>query len=95
MADPFTASYISGAATLVVAELWAVARRKSGDTITEKTKGTPVTHAAMSSLLAWGLFHFTADDWIDAPVSVNVAVAAAGGALGLFAHRRLISGRRP
>lgn len=88
MPDAFTVAYTSGAVTLVVAELWAVARRKSGDTITEKTKGTPVTHAAMSSLLGWGLYHFTADDWLDSSVSANVVVAVASGLLGLAANRR-------
>lgn len=86
--DPFTAAYTTGAATLAVAELVAVARQKGGQTITEKTKGTPVTHATMSSLLTWGAFHFAVDDYLDCGLAVNVAVAIFGGALGLSAFRR-------
>ena len=74
---------------LTVAELVAIAQQKGEQTITEKTKGTPVTHAAMSSLLTWGAFHFTVDDYLDSGLAVNVAVAIFGGALGLsaFHHR--------
>lgn len=86
--DPFSAAYTTGAATLAVAELVAVARQKGGQTITEKTKGTRVTHATMSSLLTWGAFHFAVDDYLDSGLAVNVAVAIFGGALGLSAFRR-------
>jgi hypothetical protein len=44
----------------------------------------------MASLLTWGTYHFTADDYLDSGLSVNVAVAVLGGVLGLaaFRHRR-------
>ena len=86
--SPFTAAYVSGAVTLVVSELWAVARQERGDTITEKTKASPLTHMAMASLLTWGAFHFTADDYLDSGPPANIAIALAGGAFGLAAHRR-------
>jgi hypothetical protein len=87
VADPFTIAYVSGAATLVAAELWAVARQKGGTTITQKTKATPVTHAAMASLLTWGAFHFTLDDYLDSGPSANLLTALVGGTLGLAAYR--------
>lgn len=80
MADPFTAAYVSGAATLVAAELVAVARSTSGDTITEKVKGSRILHATMTSLLAWALVHFTLDP---EDVVSNVAVAAVGAGLAV------------
>lgn len=85
MADTFTVAYISGAATLVAAELIAVARSKSGDTITEKVKANRGLHSIMVSLLTWALIHFTLDPQ---DVASNVAVAASGAALGWKASRR-------
>ena len=85
MRDPFTAAYLSGAAVLISAELVAVFRKRSGDTITEKVTNSRILHSLMVSLLTWGLVHFTInpDD-----VATNVAVAVGGVGLGAAAHSR-------
>ncbi len=84
--DAFAAAYVSATAVLVAAELYAVIRRNGqGDSITEKIKASRLLHSAMVSLLTWSLVHFT----VDPPgVAENVAVAAAGGALGYGFARR-------
>ena len=82
--DPFTVAYISGAGVLISAELAAVFRKQQGDTITEKVKRSPLLHATMTSLLTWGLVHFTADP---ADVATNLGIVVAGAALGVAASR--------
>jgi hypothetical protein len=86
--DPLAAAYLSGAAVLIIAEAVAVVAPRRGDTITEKTKRMPVTHAAMSSLLVWGSWHFVGEEFAPSPWPVHVAVAVGGAVAGLAAHRR-------
>lgn len=87
--EPFTAAYLSGATVLVVAELTAVFRRQSGDTITEKVKASRILHAAMSSLLVWGVWHFVGNDLTGHDgLATNIAIASAGAAAGVAAHSR-------
>ena len=89
MRDAFTAAYLSGAAVLITAEFVAIFRKRSGDTITEKTKSTRITHMAMSSLLGWGLWHFVGSDVTGYDsLAANIAVATAGGVAGAVAHSR-------
>jgi hypothetical protein len=88
--DPFAVAYVSGAATLVAAEFYAIFRRRGkGDTITEKVKGSRPLHAIMSSLLVWGVWHFIGSDLTGRDdVATNVAVAIGGGVLGVSAHAK-------
>lgn len=87
--DPFTVSYVSGAAVLVVAEGVAILRRNSGDTITEKVKASRLLHSLMSSLLTWGVWHFIGNDLTGYDsLAANIGVAIAGGAAGVVAHAR-------
>ena len=88
--DPFAVAYVSGAATLVAAELYAVVRRRGrGDTITEKVKKSRPLHAIMSSLLIWGVWHFVGSDMTGRDdVATNIAVAIGGGVLGVSAHSK-------
>ena len=69
----------------MAAELLAVFRRQSGDTSTEKLKGSRILHATMTSLLTWALVHFTLDP---EGVASNVAVAAGGAAVAVPFWRR-------
>lgn len=87
--DPFTASYLSGATVLVVAEFAAIFRKHPGDTITEKVKASRLLHSVMSSLLTWGLWHFVGNDVTGHDsLATNIAIATAGGAAGAVAHSR-------
>ena len=87
--DPFTASYLTGAAVLITAEFAAIFRKKPGDTITEKVKKSRPLHAIMSSLLIWGVWHFVGSDMTGRDdVATNIAVAIGGGVLGVSAHSK-------
>lgn len=83
--DPSTAAYVSATAVLVAAELLAVTNRTRGDTITENVKARRPLHMAMTSLLTWGLVHFTVDPEGWGP---NVTVAVVGGLVALPFFRR-------
>jgi hypothetical protein len=87
--DASSAAYLSATAVLVLAELRALITKDNDDTITHKVKASTPLHAAMVSLLTWGLYHFTLEDEIGNPgAAAGVAVAVAGGLLGFWVSRR-------
>ena len=47
-----------GAVLVLVGELWAVATRERGDTITEHVLQNPVYLATMGALIVWAGWHF-------------------------------------